>query len=60
MAIANASVTENSRNIRPTIPPINRSGMNAAISEIEIDMTVKPICLAPSKVARRGDAPRSR
>ena len=52
--IAKTSVTENSRNSRPTIPPMNSSGMNAAISETEIDTTVKPICLAPRKAAPKG------
>ena len=39
---------------------MNNNGMKAAISETEIDTTVKPICFAPFKVARKGDAPRSR
>ena len=46
--MAKASVTENSRNSRPTTPPMNSSGMNAAISEMLIETTVKPICRAPS------------
>ena len=41
--MANTSVTENSRNSRPTTPSMNSSGMNAAISEMLIDTTVKPI-----------------
>ena len=60
MAIAKASVTENSRNSRPTIPPMNSRGIKAAMSDTEIDTTVKPICLAPFSVARKGEAPRSR
>ena len=55
--IANTSVTENSRNARPTMPPMNSSGMNAATSEMLIDTTVKPICRAPSMVARSGECP---
>ena len=58
--MAKASVTENSRNSRPTMPPMNSSGMKAAISETEIDTTVKPICLAPFMAARSGEAPASR
>ena len=54
IAIANASVTENSRNNRPTMPPMNSSGMNAAISEMLIETTVKPICRAPASAARSG------
>ena len=36
------------------------SGINAAISDTEIDTTVKPICRAPCRVARRGEVPFSR
>ena len=58
--IAKASVSENSRNRRPTMPPMNRSGMKAAISDRLIEMTVKPICRAPSSAApqRRSSRPR--
>ncbi len=59
-ATANASVTENSRNTRPTTPLMNRSGMKAAISETLIDTTVKPICRAPSSAAFIGGMPFSR
>ncbi len=48
MATAMARVAENSRNIRPMMPPMNSSGMNTAISETVIETTVKPICRAPS------------
>ncbi len=58
--MAKASVTENSRNRRPTMPPMNKSGMKAAISDTLIDTTVKPICRAPLRLARKGEAPRSR
>ena len=59
-AIAKASVTENSRNMRPTTPVMNSSGMKAATSEMLIASTVKPICCAPSIAARNGDMPFSR
>ena len=42
-AIATESVTANSRNRRPTMPPISRIGMNTATSEMLMDKTVKPI-----------------
>ncbi len=60
ITIANTSVTENSRNSRPAIPLMNSSGMKAAISETLIEITVKPICLAPSVAARTGVYPFSR
>ena len=47
--IATDSVTANSRNSRPTMPPISRMGMNTATSEMLIERTVKPISLAPRK-----------
>ena len=37
------SVSENSRNSRPTIPCMNNSGMNAAIIETVREMMVNPI-----------------
>ena len=60
IAIAKVSVTENSRNTRPTTPLMNSSGMKAAISEMLIDTTVKPICRAPSIAACTGVMPFSR
>ena len=48
------SVTANSRNSRPTMPPISRIGMNTAISEMLMDSTVKPISLAPFSAAANG------
>ena len=60
IAIAKTSVTENSRNSRPTTPPMNSSGMNAAISDRLMEITVNPIWPAPSMVARSGDMPFSR
>ena len=38
-----ASVMANSRNSRPTTPPISSTGMNTAISDTVSDTTVKPI-----------------
>ena len=46
-----AMVTANSRNTRPTIPPISRIGMNTAISENVIDMMVNPISREPLSAA---------
>ena len=60
IAIAKVSVSENSLNSRPTSPPMNNSGVNAATSEMLIAITVKPICRAPSIAARSGDMPFSR
>ena len=45
------SVTANSRNSRPTMPPISRIGMNTAISDTLIDTTVKPTSRAPCRAA---------
>ena len=45
--IATDSVTANSRNSRPTMPPISRIGMNTATSDTLIDSTVKPTSRAP-------------
>ena len=47
--MATLSVTANSRNSRPTMPPINRIGMNTASSDTVIETIVKPICSAPSQ-----------
>ena len=55
--MATVIVTANSWNIRPTRPLINSSGMNTAISEIDIDRMVKPISPAPSIAACIGDLP---
>ena len=59
-AIANDKVTANSRNSRPTMPPIIRIGMKTATSEMLIETTVKPISLAPSSAASSGGIPCSR
>ena len=53
------SVTANSRNRRPTSPPISRIGRNTAISERLIDRTVKPTSRAPRIAASNGRMPSS-
>ena len=57
--IATAIDTANSRNTRPTIPPINKTGMNTAISEKVIDTMVKPISREPFSAASNGRIPPS-
>ena len=59
-AMATDRVTANSRNSRPTIPPISKIGINTAISDRLIETTVNPISLAPRRVASCGDIPSSR
>ena len=49
--MASDKVAVNSRNSRPTMPPINRMGMNTATSDTLIEMTVKPTSLAPRSAA---------
>ena len=49
--IVRASVIENSRNRRPTMPLISSKGISTAMSEIEIDRMVKPISPAPFMAA---------
>ena len=51
------TVSANSRNRRPMIPLISRSGMNTAISETLIESTVKRISPDPTSAASSGDAP---
>ena len=53
-AIVIAIVTENSRNSRPMRPLISRSGMSTAISEVDIEMMVKPISPEPLSAASKG------
>ena len=55
--MATDSVTANSRNSRPTMPPISRIGMNTATSETLIESTVKPISRAPLSAASSGGMP---
>src|SRR5689334_6682472 len=57
--MATAIVTANSRNTRPTMPPINSTGMNTAISEKVIDTMVKPISREPFNAASNGRMPPS-
>ena len=58
-AMAALMVTANSWNSRPMMPLISRIGMNTAISEMLIDITVKPISRAPSSAASYGVMPAS-
>ncbi len=51
--IAIDRVAVNSRNRRPTMPPMSRIGMKTAIREMLIETTVKPISRAPSSAASR-------
>jgi hypothetical protein len=57
--MAIARVTANSRNRRPTRPPMKRIGMKTASSDTVMETMVKPICLAPSSAASSGGMPRS-
>ncbi len=50
-------VMANSKKKRPTMPPMNRMGMNTATSETVIEITVKPISLAPRMAASNGFMP---
>ena len=57
---ATDSVSANSVNRRPTIPPKNSSGANTAISDRLIEMTVKPTSPAPWIAASTRGIPCSR
>ena len=50
-------VSANSRNMRPTRPVMNSSGMNTAISENVSEMMVKPISRAPAIAASKAESP---
>ena len=50
-------VMANSKKKRPTMPPMNRIGMNTATSEMVIDTTVKPISRRPVMAASNGFMP---
>src|SRR5579884_2155614 len=52
-----ASVMANSRNIRPTMSPMKRSGIRTAIRETVKERIVKPICLDPLSAASSGESP---
>ena len=54
-----ATVIANSRNRRPTMPPISSSGMKTAISERLMEMMVNPISPAPFNAASCGFIPSS-
>ena len=56
---AMVKVSANSRNMRPTRPVMNSSGMKTAISDIVSEITVKPISRAPRNAASSGDSPSS-
>ena len=51
--IATPIVTANSRKSRPMMPPMKRTGMNTAASEIVIDRIVKPISFDPLSAASK-------
>ena len=53
------SVTANSRNRRPMMPPINRRGISTAISETLIETMVKVISREPLSAAANGSSPSS-
>ena len=57
--MATLRVTANSRNSRPTMPPMNSSGISTAISETVSEMMVKPICSEPFSAACSGGSPSS-
>ena len=57
--IVTLSVTANSRNSRPTMSPMNSSGISTAISETVSDTIVKPICSEPLSAASSGGSPSS-
>ena len=57
--IATPIVTANSRKSRPTIPPMKRTGMKTAASEIVIERIVKPISFEPARAASRTPWPSS-
>ena len=58
--MATVTTTPNSRNSRPTMPPMKSRGMNTAISEMVMETMVKPISLAPSSAAVTRSFPISR
>ena len=57
MRIVTLRVIANSRNSRPVMSPMKRSGISTAISETVSDMIVKPICSAPLSAAASGSSP---
>ena len=57
--MATLRVMANSRNRRPTISPMNSSGINTAIKDTVSEMIVKPICSLPLSAASSGFSPAS-
>ncbi len=57
--IVTASVTANSRKSRPTMSPMNRSGMSTAMRETVRLTMVNPICSDPRRAASMGGTPSS-
>ena len=57
--IVTLKVTANSRNSRPTMSPMNSSGISTAINEIVSERIVKPICAEPFSAASSGASPSS-
>jgi hypothetical protein len=58
--IATPMVTANSWTSRPTMPPMNSTGMNTAASESVIEIMVKPISRDPLSDASKTLSPISR
>ena len=58
--MAPITTTANSRNTRPTMPPMNRMGMKAAIRARLMDTSVNQISRVPSRAACGAVLPRSR
>ena len=52
--IASETITANSWNSRPITPGMKKIGMNTAMSELEIEMIVKPTSLEPCSAAWKG------
>ncbi len=50
-------VTANSWNSRPTIPPMNNTGMNTAASDSVMERMVKPTSRAPANAASSAGVP---
>ncbi|MNJ70127.1 hypothetical protein D3C77_665510 [compost metagenome] len=60
MRMVEVAVRANSLNKRPTTPPMNSNGINAATREKLIETTVKPISPEPLIAASRLLSPASR
>jgi hypothetical protein len=57
--MASDTMTANSWNSRPMTPGMKKIGMNTAISELEIEMIVKPTSREPFSAASKGGTPSS-